>query len=100
MSERFHIGPGWGAVIVTLFLATVSGVWYFATSQSRTETTVAALDKRTEKMEAKLDSIAIKLQVAQTASISEPVKFMQNADAAPCREVQEPPRFVVSRPFP
>ena len=95
MSEKFQIGPGWAAVIVAIIIPTLGGIWYFATSQARTETTVGALDKRTEKIEAKLDAIAEKLQV-RPASM-EPTATIKAA--TDCKPV-EPVRFVAARPFP
>lgn len=99
MSEKFQLGPGWAAVIVAVAIPTAGGIWYFAGSQAKTETTVAALDKRTEKMEAKLDAIAVKLQVVAPVTATAPMPEIERADG-PCRIFDGLPRFAVARPFP
>lgn len=63
MASGFNISAAWAAVIVAIAVPGCGGLWFFASSQARTETTVQMLDTRTAKMEARLDSIADKLDV-------------------------------------
>lgn len=63
-----RITAAWAAVLVAIFLPAMTGIWFFASSQARTETTVQMLDARTSKMEARIDAIATKLNVPQPAA--------------------------------
>ena len=99
MSEKLQIGPAWAAVLVAVIIPTLGGVWYFASSQARTETTVSTLDKRTEKIEAKLDAIAIRLQVAEPSKMAPSI--IERAHAAyDCPDDKQTVRFVAPNPLP
>lgn len=99
MSEKLQIGPAWAAVLVAVIIPTLGGVWYFASSQARTETTVSTLDKRTEKIEAKLDAIALHLQVAKPSNL--PKSIIERANAAyDCPDNKQAVRFIPPQPLP
>jgi len=68
MATGFHISAAWAGVVVAAVIPGCTGLWYFASSQAKTETTVQMLDTRTAKMEQRIDAIAIKLNVPQPAA--------------------------------
>lgn len=67
MASGFNISAAWAGVVVATVIPGCTGLWYFASSQAKTETTVQMLDTRTAKMEQRIDAIATKLNVPQPA---------------------------------
>lgn len=80
MATGFHISAAWAGVVVAAVIPGCTGIWYFASSQAKTETTVQMLDQRTAKMEARIDAIAVKLNVPQAQS--QPIPFGVGAASA------------------